>query len=128
MEERKGLSDDGFSLADLLGFPLAGLVARQQGSRPSSCRGRNVAGLLLWETKIVSVCCALLSHSVVSDSATPRTVAHQSPLSVGFSRSGLPCPPPGESYQLREKTQVSRIAGRFFIVSSTREAQEYWSG
>ena len=31
---------------------------------------------------------------------TPRTVAHQAPLSVGFSRqeywSGLPCPPPGD--------------------------------
>ena len=31
--------------------------------------------------------------------ATPRTVAHQAPLSMKFSRqeywSGLPCPPPG---------------------------------
>ena len=30
--------------------------------------------------------------------ATPRTVAHHAPLSMGFSRqenwSGLPCPPP----------------------------------
>ena len=38
--------------------------------------------------------------SVVSDSATPWTVAHQAPLSIGFSRqeswSGLPCPPPGD--------------------------------
>ena len=37
--------------------------------------------------------------SVVSDSATLWTVAHQTPLSIGFSRreywSGLPCPPPG---------------------------------
>ena len=37
--------------------------------------------------------------SVVSDSLTPRTIARQAPLSVGFSRqehwSGLPCPPPG---------------------------------
>ena len=33
-------------------------------------------------------------------SATPWTVAHQAPLSMGFSRqeywSGLPCPPPGD--------------------------------
>ena len=33
-------------------------------------------------------------------SATPRTVAHQAPLSMGFSMqeywSGLPCPPPGD--------------------------------
>ena len=33
-------------------------------------------------------------------SVTPKTVAHQAPLSMGFSRreywSGLPCPPPGD--------------------------------
>ena len=38
------------------------------------------------------------AYSVISDSATPRTVAHQDPLSMGFSRqeywSGLPFPPP----------------------------------
>ena len=43
------------------------------------------------------------SHSVVSDSATPWTIAHQASPSVGFSRqeywSGLPLPPPGESSQ-----------------------------
>ena len=39
-----------------------------------------------------------LGASVMSDSATLWTIAHQSLLSVGFSRqecwSGLPCPPP----------------------------------
>ena len=39
------------------------------------------------------------SRSVVSDSATPWTAAHQAPLSMGFSRqeyrSGEPCPSPG---------------------------------
>ena len=43
--------------------------------------------------------CACQVASVVSNSATPWTVAHQSPLCMGFSRqeyrSGLPCPPPG---------------------------------
>ena len=38
--------------------------------------------------------CAEFSHSVISDSATPWTVAHQAPLSMKFSRqeywSGLP--------------------------------------
>ena len=42
---------------------------------------------------------AVLSRSVMSDSATAWTVARQAPLSMGFSRqeywSGLPCPPPG---------------------------------
>ena len=32
------------------------------------------------------------------------------------------------SSQPRDWTQVSHIAGRFFIVWATREAQEYWSG
>ena len=40
----------------------------------------------------------IVSRSVVSDSATPWTVAHQTPLSMGFSRqeyySGLPFPSP----------------------------------
>ena len=40
--------------------------------------------------------CQLLSH--VQLFATPWTVAHQAPLSMGFLRqepwSGLPCPPP----------------------------------
>ena len=43
--------------------------------------------------------CVCVSHSVVSDSATPWTVARQTPLSMGLSRqeywSELPCPPPG---------------------------------
>ena len=38
--------------------------------------------------------------TVMSDSVTPWTVAHQAPLSMGFSRqeywSGLPFPPPGD--------------------------------
>ena len=42
----------------------------------------------------------LLSHSVLSDSATPGTVAHQAPLFMGFPNqeywSGLPFPSPGD--------------------------------
>ena len=42
----------------------------------------------------------VLSHSVVFNSATLSTVAHQAPLSMEFSRqeywSGLPCLPPGD--------------------------------
>ena len=40
------------------------------------------------------------SLSCLSFFVTPRTVAHQAPLSMGFSRqgwwSGLPCSPPGD--------------------------------
>ena len=44
--------------------------------------------------------CVCMSCSVVSNPATPWTVAHQVPLSKGFSRqeywSGSPFPPPGD--------------------------------
>ena len=47
--------------------------------------------------------------------ATPRPVAHQAPLSMGFSRqeycSRLPFPSPRESSRPRNETQVSCIAG-----------------
>ena len=65
-----------------------------------------------------------VSHSVVPDSATPWTVAHQAPLSMEFSRqeywSGLPFPSPGDLPKLRDQTQVSCIAGRFFTVWASR--------
>ena len=32
------------------------------------------------------------------------------------------------SSQSRDQTQVSRIAGRFYISWATREAKEYWNG
>ena len=42
--------------------------------------------------------CMFSPFSYVRLCATPWTVAHQAPLSTGFSRreywSGLPCPPP----------------------------------
>ena len=60
---------------------------------------------------------------------TPWTVAHQAPLSMGFSRqecwSGLPSPPPGdlpdpgiESASLMS----SALADAFFTTSATWEA------
>ena len=46
------------------------------------------------------LCCVCVSCSVVSNSATPWTVARQAPLSMEFSRqeycSGQPCPSPGD--------------------------------
>ena len=42
------------------------------------------------------------------------TKAHQAPLSMGFYRqeywSGLPCPPPGKSSQLRDWTHASYVS------------------
>ena len=59
------------------------------------------------------------SCSVVSSSfVTPQTVAHQAPLSVGFSRqeycSGLPFPPPGGLPDPGLKPTSSALAGGFF--------------
>ena len=69
--------------------------------------------------------CLLLSHFKLC--LTLWTVAHQSPLSKGFSRqeywSGLPFPSPGESSQPRNWTQVSCIAGRFFTNWAIRKPQ-----
>ena len=72
------------------------------------------------------------SHSVVSDSATPRTVAHQAPLSTGLSRqeywSGLPFPSPGDlcdsGTELRSPVLQANscTAGGFFTSWATREA------
>ena len=67
------------------------------------------------------------SHSVVSDSLRPHTL---------YS----PWNPPGQNtgvgslsllqgiFPTRDRTQVSRTAGRFFTSWATREAQEYWNG
>ena len=59
--------------------------------------------------------------SVVSDSATPWTVAHQAPLSMGFFRqeswSGLPFPPSGDLPDpgIEHSTLMSSaLSGEFF--------------
>ena len=72
--------------------------------------------------------------------ATPWTVAHQAPLSMGFSRqecwSGVPLPPLEDSPP-RDRAGVACIAGGFVtsepvfplecLVGFTRETVEAWS-
>ena len=61
---------------------------------------------------------------------TPWTVAHQDPLSMGFSRqeywSGFPCPPPGDlpdpGIEPAPLTPPA-LAGVFFTTSAAWEAQ-----
>ena len=69
----------------------------------------------------------MLSHSVVSDSATPWTAALQAPLSVGILQAWIlewgAIPSSRGSSQPRDRIQVSCIAGRFFTFWATREAQ-----
>ena len=61
---------------------------------------------------------------------TPWTVAHQDPLSLGFSRqeywSGLPCLPPGDipNPGMEPTSLISpALADRFFATSATWEAR-----
>ena len=71
----------------------------------------------------------MLSHfSRVQLFATLWTVAHQSPLSMGFSRqecwSGLPCPPPGNLQDPGIKPvslTLPELAGGFYTTSATWE-------
>ena len=61
----------------------------------------------------------MCAHSVLLDSfVTPRTVAHQAPLSMEFSRqeywSGLPFPPPGVLPDTGMEPSSPALAGRFF--------------
>ena len=71
--------------------------------------------------------CALSCFSCVRLFVTPWTVAHQAPLSMGFSRqedwSGLPCPSPGDLPDPAIKPTSLALAGGFFTTSATWEAQ-----
>ena len=92
--------------------------------------------LVLFVSFYSLLCHAVLHCAVTSNSLWPR--GHMGSL---FSASvhgdspgrntGVDChvldPWSRGSSQLRDWTQVSRIAGEFFTAWATREAQEYWS-
>ena len=89
--------------------------------------------LRLWSrgkpTSFIHCMCACLVARLYPTFVTPWIVAHQSPLSMGFSRqeywSGLPFPPPGDFSNPEIKLYVSCvscIAGRFFAHWAIREA------
>ena len=74
-------------------------------------------------------CLHAKSLSCVLLFVTPWTVAHQAPLSMGFSRqeywSGLPCPPPGHLPDpgIEPVSLMSpALAGEFFTTSTAWEA------
>ena len=71
----------------------------------------------------VCVCvCALDCFSHVWLLATPWTIAHQAPLSIGFSRkeywSGLPYPPPGDLPHPGIEPRSPAWTGRFFTTET----------
>ena len=70
--------------------------------------------------------CVCEVTSVVSNSATLQTEAHQAPLSMELTRqeywSGLPCPPPGISPTQGLSLMSPALAGEFFTTGTTQEA------
>ena len=79
-----------------------------------------VSGLQMW------INCAVLSHSVVSDSSRPRGLSPVRLLSPwgspGKKLEWVAMPSSRGSSQPRDWTQVSCIAGGFFTIWTTREA------
>ena len=93
---------------------------------------------------LICVCCNLPHHysiggplnyfqafscfscSVMSDSATPWTVAHQAPLSMGFSRqeywSGLQFPSPEDLPDPGIEPVSAALAGGFFTSWATKDS------
>ena len=74
----------------------------------------------------VCTCARVLSCSVVSDSVTPWTVAHQVPVSMVFPRqeywNGSPFPLPGDLLDPGIKPvspATPALAGRFFYHCTT---------
>ena len=72
----------------------------------------------------------VFNRSVVSDFATPLTVVHQAPLSIGFSRqeywSGLLLPSPGDVPDpgIKPASLMSpALASRFFLLSPPGKPQ-----
>ena len=67
----------------------------------------------------------VLSHSAVSDSVTPWTIACQAPLSMEFPRqgywSGLPFPTPRDLLDPGIEPVSPALAGGFFTTDSPRK-------
>ena len=79
-----------------------------------------------------NMCACVLSHfSLVQFFETLWTVAHQAPLSMGFSGkeywSELPCTPPGNhpNPDIQPESLTPALACEFFSTSATWEAQDY---
>ena len=75
---------------------------------------------------IQQFCCCLVIKSCLTLFATPWTIDHQTPLSIGFLSqeywSGFAISFSRGSSRPKDWTQVSDIAGRFFTNWATREA------
>ena len=78
-----------------------------------------------------SYMCVCVSHSVMSDSATPYTIAHQASLSMEFSRqeywSGLPCPSPGDLPGPGIKPRSPALQADSLLSKPTRKPKTFYT-
>ena len=116
-----GFSTPGILQARILGW---GVMPSSRGStqtRDRTCVSYVccIGGQVLYNYRhprspALCLCCVLSHFSCVQLFATLQTVAHQAPLSMGFSsqeyQSGLPCPPPGESSQPRGQAHIFYVS------------------
>ena len=89
--------------------------------------GKHVRHLsfIMWKVKVlVAQLCLTLCDSM--DSSLPGSSVHG--ILQARIREWVAMPSFWRSSQPRDRTQVAHIAGGFFTVWDTREAQEYWSG
>ena len=73
--------------------------------------------------------CCLVTQLCLTLFETPWTVAHQVPLSMGFSRqeywNGLPCPTPRDFPNPRIQLPSPILAGRFFTILTPVAVQSF---
>ena len=73
--------------------------------------------------------CCLVTQLCLTLLETPWTVAHQVPLSMGFSRqeywNGLPSPTPGDFPNPRIQLPSPILAGRFFTILTPVAVQSF---
>ena len=123
-----------------VGHDWSDLAAAAAASRSSSIPWR-----ILWQNNTIVTksdllkTCVLIRFSCVWLLVTLWTVAHQAPLSMGFSRQeywiGLPCPIKNLSGTIQNKFNIRQnrnlIAYIFYIISCSKFPQRsipiYWS-
>ena len=118
-------------MAGTFGDHLSQLPLHRRGNCGQT-RSKSCPGFIQWQISLRVLnlsqlrVCVLCYFTHVWLFVTLRTVAHQAPLSMGFSGpvywSGLPCCPPRGSSQPRDWTHVSCIPGRFFSAEPLGEA------
>ena len=91
--------------------------------------------IYFWPNPLYLLCSAVLRCRVLSNSATPWTVTHQAPLSLGILLARIlqrvAMPSARGSFQPKDQTSIfcsSCTAGGFFTNRATPESQEYWRG